>query len=265
MAASSKKPASLRSQTNKEDDSNKHDDILHAIESMESRISNNIKSLEETIADKVTAAVREKMEIIRQEFKEDIVELYSRVTNLEAIVKDHPLLDPQLSSEVGDFNARLKVLEDAAAAAPGSSAPGVRSDLELNVVIRNLPHIVNEVTLNSVICLIKDGLKIKDVECVSAERKQSRNDKPGVIIAKFSCHEHKKSVMSKKATLQKHPVYKKVYINHDIAHEQGAIESSFHAILKEIGTDKLAVRGGRVVPTTRPPHSNTRAGEAAQS
>ncbi|KAL7393998.1 hypothetical protein ABVT39_019022 [Epinephelus coioides] len=186
MAASSKKPASLRSQT-KEDDSNKYDDILHAIKSMESRISNNIKSLEETIADKVTAAVREKMEIIRQEFKEDIVELYSRVTKLEAIMKHHPFLDPQLSSEVGDFNARLKVLEDAVGATPGPSAPGVSSDLVLNVVIRNLPHRVNE----------------------------------------------------------------------------RAIESSFHAILKEIGTDKPAVRGGRV-NTTRPTCSNPTAGEAAR-
>lgn len=260
MAASSKKPTSLRSQTNKEEDSNKYDDILHAIESMESRISNNIKSLEDTIADKVTAAVQEKME-----FKEDTEQLCSRVTTLRVIVKNYSLLDPQLSSEVGDFNARLKVLEDAAAAAPDPSAPGVRSDLALNVVIRNLPLKANEITLNSVNCLIKDGLKIKNVECVSAERKQSRNDKPGVIIAKFSCHEHKKSVMSKKAKLQKHPAYKKVYINHDIAHEQRAIKYSFHVILKEIGTDKLAVRGGRVVPTTRPTRSNTATGEAARS
>lgn len=112
---SSKKLVSLCFQTNKEDDSNKYDDILHAIESMESRIS-NIRILEETVADKVTAAVREKMEIIRQEFKEDLVELCSRVTKLEASVKDHPLLDPQLRSEVCDFNACLKVLLDAVTA-----------------------------------------------------------------------------------------------------------------------------------------------------
>ena len=80
------------------------------------------------------------------------------------------------------------------------------------------------------------------------------------MIAKFSGPEQKKAIMDKKATLKKHAVYKKVYINHDIPHEQRAMESSFHAILKEMGTDKLAVRGGRIVKNTRPAHNNNNSG-----
>lgn len=64
------------------------------------------------------------------------------------------------------------------------------------MVIRNFPYRENEVLLNTVNCMIKDGLNIKDIECVSAERKQSYNDRPGVMIAKLSCSEQKKAVMS---------------------------------------------------------------------
>lgn len=268
MASGKSNKSGLRSDAKKQDDGmkskmdtelkmvegeepNRNQDILSAIQSMETRISNNIKGLEDTIADKVAAAVREKMEDIRREFKEDIVDLCSRVSALEAKVVD---LEPQMIYEVNELDERLKLLENE----PGRSAPteSSRRDISLNVVIRNLLQRENEVTLNAVNGLIKDGLNIKDIECVSAERKQSYNDKPGVVIAKFSSQEQKKTVMGKKTTLKKHAVYKKVYINHDIPHEQRAMESSFHAILKEMGTDKLVVRGGRIVKTTRHPHNN---------
>ena len=207
-----------------------------------------MQSLEDTIADKVAAAVKENMEEIRREFKEDILDLCNRVSCLEAKAIDFPASEPQLIADVSELDARLKHLE--------SEPPGKR-DISLNVVIRNLPHRENEVVTNSVNCLIKDGLKIRDMECVSADRKQSQNDKPGVIIAKFGSQENKKTVMEKKASLKKHPVYKKVYINHDIPHEQRAMESNFHAILKEMGTDKLTVRGGRIVKKTLHPNNTT--------
>lgn len=41
---------------------------------METRISYNIQSLEDTISDKVAAAIKEKMEAIHREFKKDITE-----------------------------------------------------------------------------------------------------------------------------------------------------------------------------------------------
>lgn len=46
-------------------------DILTAIKNLETKISNNFQSLEDTIADKVAAAIREKMEAIRLEFKKE--------------------------------------------------------------------------------------------------------------------------------------------------------------------------------------------------
>lgn len=110
------------------------------------------------------------------------------------------------------LDGRVKTLESGL----GPSSLGGRRDLSLNVVIRNLPQRENEVPTNTVNGLIKDGLNIKDIECVSAERKQSYNNKPGVVIAKFSGAEQKKAVMDKKATLKKHAAYKKVYLNHDI-------------------------------------------------
>ena len=232
----------------KEDDN--PNDILTAIMNMETRISNNIKSLEDTIADKVAAAIREKMEAIHLEFKKDISELYSRVSILEEKLNDLPATDPQAISVLDE---RVTTLENG----QGPSLLGGRKDISLNMVIRNLPYRENEVPLNTVNCLIKDGLNIKDIECVSAERKQSYNDRPGVMIAKLSCPEQKKAVMSKKSTLKQHTVYKKVYINHDVPHEQRVMESSFHAILREMGTDKLAVRGGRIVKkTARQDHNN---------
>ena len=77
------------------------------------------------------------------------------------------------------LDTRLKALE-----IPQPGNP--QSDLALNVVIRNLPEKDNETTPFVVNALVKDGLKLKDIVCVSAERKRSFNDRyPGVVIAKF--------------------------------------------------------------------------------
>ena len=60
-----------------------NNEVLDAIKSMENRISQNINNLENTIADRVAASVREQMDIVRAEFKSDIDDLIARVSSLE--------------------------------------------------------------------------------------------------------------------------------------------------------------------------------------
>ena len=68
--------------------------------------------------------------------------------------------------------------------------------IELNVIIRNLNYDPREqsdksVTLNKVNKLMRDGLKLKTVNVTSYERKQSKGQKPGLIVARIETVEQK--------------------------------------------------------------------------
>ena len=61
--------------------------------------------------------------------------------------------------------------------------------------------------------LIKDGLKLRDVEVKAAERKKSYNeDIPGVVIAKLQSVEDKRKILASKSGLRHSRVYKDIYI-----------------------------------------------------
>jgi len=124
-------------------------------------------------------------------------------------------------------------------------------DRHLRVVVRNLPEAVNENVMQKVDSVIKDGLKINDIHVVSAERKDSRNDsRPGLVIAKFSTSEEKKTVMAAKKNLRDNRQYSTVYINHDLSREGRNLASNMRTLLSGVRRGQnLQVRGTRIVTT----------------
>ena len=64
---------------------------------------------------------------------------------------------------------------------------------KMSIVLRKLPESTNEDLNNKVNLLIKDGLKIRDINVRSAERKQSFNEYiPGVVVATLGSLDDKK-------------------------------------------------------------------------
>ena len=61
----------------------------------------------------------------------------------------------------------------------------------------------SQVTMNKVNSLIRDGLKLKDIKVLKAERKGSYHGKPGVIIASIETAEQKGKLMETKKELKK--------------------------------------------------------------
>ncbi|VDI27418.1 Hypothetical predicted protein [Mytilus galloprovincialis] len=95
--------------------------------------------------------------------------------------------------------------------------------------------------------LIRDGLHLKDVKVVSAERKKSfREGKSGVIIASLSSTSDKRKVMDKKRELKNSRNYKDVFVENSIPLAQRILNSNLRNIVNAIGDDNLEVKGSRV-------------------
>ena len=94
--------------------------------------------------------------------------------------------------------------------------------------------------------MIKDGLRISDVSVVSAERKQSRNRKPGVIVATCKSDKDVAKVLKNKKDLKNVRQFEQVYVEPDVPLQQRIQNSNLRNIVSVIGDDKLELRGSRV-------------------
>ena len=148
----------------------------------------------------------------------------------------------EVAAELESVNDRIKEV----ASAPTNSTSS--DDIALNIVIRELPESNSENTLNKVNSLIKDGLKLNGVECVTAERKKNRDSrKSGVVIARFKTHDDKRKVMLQKKLLRDNRQYSGVFINHDQSLAERRMSDSFRSILGVLKNNNLVIRGSRVV------------------
>ena len=73
---------------------------------------------------------------------------------------------------------------------------------------------------------------------VQAERKTARNDKPGVIIAKFETATQKQNILGIKRSLKKIKKYQNVYIEDECSQEQRLTESNIRTLLQAVGKSK---------------------------
>lgn len=124
-----------------------------------------------------------------------------------------------------------------------------------NVVIRNLKEHYsetgengNEKTIHMVNSLIRDGIQLKDIKVTQAERKISRNHKPGVIIATFATFENKQQVMTKKNVLKMTRGYDDIYIENDLTKRELDSQNSLNLLIRQMGKERsLKAYGNRIV------------------
>jgi len=124
-------------------------------------------------------------------------------------------------------------------------------NLALNIVIRNLPEHNNENTMDKVNKLIKDGLKVADVECYQALRKGHNTNTHRVIVASFRSSEDKRKVMVDKKNLKNSDMYKTVYIHHDQSVTERVMSENFRTVLQALKQHGLVMRGQHVVQQDR--------------
>ena len=90
-------------------------------------------------------------------------------------------------------------------------------------------------TLNKGNSLIWDGLKIKDINVVKCERKPSRGNSPGVILASLETGEQKLKVLETKKKLRNTKQFTKVYIDEARPLESRTNEANMMTVLQEMG------------------------------
>ena len=86
--------------------------------------------------------------------------------------------------------------------------------------------------------ILKDALKLKDIDVQQVERKKSRNEKPGVVIVKVGSKDQCEKVLGRKRILKSHDGYKDVYINADQSQEVRSRQNNVRTILREIGKEQ---------------------------
>ena len=147
-------------------------------------------------------------------------------------------------------------LQKSYAEAAASTSAVVSDQSKCSVVIRNLKYEQNEstdnnITKNKVNCLIRDGLKLTNVKISTAERKQTRDGRPGIIIATVATAEQKSAVMQRKKDLRKIKNYESVYLEDERSPSQRLNESNMRSLLKACGkSGDYVFSNGRLFPET---------------
>ena len=125
-----------------------------------------------------------------------------------------------------------------------------RNHIKHNIVLRGLPETSGENVSYKVNSIFKYGLKLKDIEVHSAERKRSFNEgRPGVVIAKMKSMDDKKKVMTKKASLKDNRRYQNVYIYSDQTREERLMSANFRSLISayKSGDNNIRVRETRII------------------
>ena len=160
----------------------------------------------------------------------------------------------EFHTEITKITDRLTIVENR----DSTQCNGHTDPRKMNFIVRNMNEREGENVRNRVSGLIKDDLRINDVSVVSAERKVSRNRKPGVIVASCKSEQDVVKVLKNKKALKNHRQYEQVYVEPDVPLEQRIQKSNFRNIVSVIGEDKLELRGSRVFPRSADHHLDDR-------
>ena len=152
----------------------------------------------------------------------------------------------ELGDEIDELNRRMKDLEEKVS--NGRKEDNDGSEPERSIIIRHLDERENENVKDRVNSLISSGLKLDKIRVESAIRKQSKNEnKPGIVVAVCKSLNDKNSIMQKKRELRKSRRYENAYIEHHMAPEQRRLNNNLRAIVNTIGSDRLFLKGSRVL------------------
>ena len=187
--------------------------ILKALDNLRQCFSNKLEQMEEKLTCKLLQTMRNEIGAVQTDFDNQIMKLTERIAEMEKFNNEH-----------------------------------ANEDISRNIIIRNLQDSPTENVLGKVNGLIRDGLRLKDVAVMSAERKKSyKAGTPGVVVARCKSGEDKAKIMIDKRHLVESRNFKDIYINHDKSHQQRTIDSNFKVLLANGRNDRLVMKGSRIV------------------
>lgn len=219
------------------------------------RVDKLESGLEQRISSKVAQLLDKRVNTELNRIKKDVE---NRLDDFKSSLRE------ELASDLADINAKLNAVS-AVTSAPAPAPLPAQPDRSLNVVIRGLPATNNENVKAKVNALFKDGLRLSDVNCTTAERKRAYNDsRPGVVIASFNSHDDKRRVMLKKKNLSGCRQFDKVFIDHDLSQHDRILSNNFRTILHALREQNLTVRGTRVVQINHNARDGSHSGERRQ-
>ena len=232
--------------------------LLTCKKNLTSTLDSKFNDFETRLKSAIMVTVKEEVESVRKEFND-------RIDGLSKKLEDKFLtkMQNQVQQMKSDIKLELqedsKKLQESISKLQNTYAEAVArtSDAEAqnkrNIVIRNLKCDPKEttdknVTLNKVNSLVRDGLKLTDVQISAVERKQTRDGKPEVIIATVETTEQKTKLMQNKKSLKKSKQYESVYIEDERPASQRLNEANMRTLLKACGkSGDFIVANGRLL------------------
>ena len=117
------------------------------------------------------------------------------------------------------------------------------------MVLFKSQKVICKVTVRAVESLFKDGLKISDMNIVSATRQPTgRNGHPGGVTVTLESPKCIGKVFKAKPSLKNNNVYKNVFIENDLSLEARIAKGNLHTLLALSGKDKeYTVKGVKLV------------------
>ena len=209
--------------------------------SLTDRIDKLERELEQRLSDKICKQVDKQVEKrLSSEMKKAQKSLDERFDTLKT----------DISEEIDAMSGKMNSLTDTLQAIK-------TDDRSSNIVIRKLPESINEQIVNKVQTLIKDQLKLNDVQVIAAKRLQNYRDSnaPGLVIATLQNTEERNKVLKEKSALR-NTAFRYVFIHADTSKEDRLAANNLRNIVNAVNNGgSLSLRGNRVVNAT---HSGSR-------
>lgn len=206
--------------------------LCNVSEKLERRIDELENNFEQRITDKLTdkisnlidTKIQKELNTVRTEVKTDMNNMQDKINSLEKTVREN--------TGVIERN---------------------ESTCKNKLVIKNLKYDEsekdnNQVTINKIHELFKDGLALANIQVESVTRKESKGQYPGVVICEIKSPEDKTRIFKKKNKLKDNRKYSNVYIENDKSVETRNLQASLRTVLKEIGKEKdYKIVGNRLI------------------
>ena len=141
----------------------------NTMQSLFSSLNDKIKQMEHNIENKLISKFNQQIDkCVNSENRKLKNEMETQMSSLRT----------DLCDDIAEINARLNSMSENFQTSASNGKP---PNMERNIVIRNLPHTLNENLRGKVTGLLRDGLKLAEVVVDNVERKESRVESvPGV-------------------------------------------------------------------------------------
>ncbi|XP_071091296.1 uncharacterized protein MCAP_0864-like [Haliotis cracherodii] len=206
-------------------------DLVNAMHSLTATLTKKMDTFEKHMIKRMEETVNIKLQEVREDMKCEIKQINNRISKI----------DSKQSTEIDNVNKQLNDMK---------SAVGKKEEdlIKLNLIFRNVIESEGENVKNKVNSVLKDGMRLKDVDIVHAERKSNREESryPGVIVATCRSMEDKSLILQSKSKLQHSRNFKDIFIMNDKTRQQRLHEANLKTIAIAIGNEKVRVRGARL-------------------